>query len=77
MALVDDWSGRLAGGDQSALRSALLLPLLRDPLTLVVPRGHPAAGASWRSGRMLARLVPARRALRPRRAAPGCRSWQD
>lgn len=43
VALIDDWSGRLAGAEQGALRFSLLL---RDPLVLVVPRGHPAAGAA-------------------------------
>jgi DNA-binding transcriptional LysR family regulator len=40
VALVDDWSGRLADAEAGALR---FYPLLRDPLVLVVPRGHPAA----------------------------------
>lgn len=43
IALVDDWSGRLAGADYGALRFYLLI---RDPLVLVVPRGHPAADSS-------------------------------
>lgn len=34
VALIDDWSGRLAGAEQGALRFSLLL---RDPLVLVVP----------------------------------------
>jgi DNA-binding transcriptional LysR family regulator len=37
VAIVDDWNGRLAGGEQPALR---FYPLLTDPLVLVVPRGH-------------------------------------
>lgn len=43
VALVADWSGRLAGpgnGDTGVLRA---YRLLRDPLVLVVPRGHRAA----------------------------------
>ena len=36
VAIVDDWTGRLAAGQQ-ALR---FYPLLTDPLVLVVPRGH-------------------------------------
>lgn len=36
VAIVDDWSGRLASG-QLALR---FFPLVTDPLVLVVPRGH-------------------------------------
>jgi DNA-binding transcriptional LysR family regulator len=36
VAIVDDWTGRLATR-QSALR---FFPLLTDPLVLVVPRGH-------------------------------------
>jgi DNA-binding transcriptional LysR family regulator len=43
VALVDDWSGRLA--HQPAGRPALLefYRLIRDPLVLVVPRSHPVA----------------------------------
>jgi DNA-binding transcriptional LysR family regulator len=37
VAIVDDWTGRIGGGQQSALR---FYPLLTDPLVLVVPRGH-------------------------------------
>jgi DNA-binding transcriptional LysR family regulator len=37
VALVDDWSGGLAGTEPSLLR---FYPLVRDPLVLVVPRGH-------------------------------------
>jgi DNA-binding transcriptional LysR family regulator len=48
VALVADWSGRLAGpgtgngggADTGVLR---ISRLLRDPLVLVLPRGHPAA----------------------------------
>jgi DNA-binding transcriptional LysR family regulator len=51
VALVADWSGRLAGpepakagtvdaGDTGVLR---ISRLIRDPLVLVLPRGHPAA----------------------------------
>lgn len=39
VAIVDDWSGRLAS-DQPAFR---FYPLITDPLVLVVPRGHWAA----------------------------------
>jgi DNA-binding transcriptional LysR family regulator len=37
VALVDDWSGGLAAGPAALLR---FYPLIRDPLVLVVPRGH-------------------------------------
>jgi DNA-binding transcriptional LysR family regulator len=37
VALVDDWSGRLVGTESALLR---FYPLVRDPLVLVVPRGH-------------------------------------
>jgi DNA-binding transcriptional LysR family regulator len=40
VALVDDWSGRLAGTESPLLR---FYPLVRDPLVLVVPRGHQLA----------------------------------
>jgi DNA-binding transcriptional LysR family regulator len=40
VALVDDWTGRLASGGHAALE---LYHLIRDPLVLVLPRGHPAA----------------------------------
>jgi len=40
VAIVDDWSGRLASGQPSAIR---FFPLITDPLVLVVPRGHWAA----------------------------------
>ena len=40
VALVADWSGRLAGGASGALR---FYRLIRDPVVLVLPRGHPAA----------------------------------
>jgi DNA-binding transcriptional LysR family regulator len=43
VALVDDWSGRLTSAQAGALR---FYPLVRDPLVLVVPRGHRAADAS-------------------------------
>lgn len=36
VAIADDWTGRLASGQQ-ALR---FYPLITDPLVLVVPRGH-------------------------------------
>lgn len=38
IALVDDWSDRLAENAPAMLR---FFPLLRDPLVLVVPPGHP------------------------------------
>jgi DNA-binding transcriptional LysR family regulator len=37
VALVDDWSGGLAGTESPLLR---FYPLVQDPLVLVVPRGH-------------------------------------
>jgi DNA-binding transcriptional LysR family regulator len=37
VALVDDWSGGLVGSEPTLLR---FYPLVRDPLVLVVPRGH-------------------------------------
>jgi DNA-binding transcriptional LysR family regulator len=40
VALVDDWSNGLAGSESALLR---FYPLVRDPLVLVVPRGHPLA----------------------------------
>jgi len=40
VALVADWTGRLASSDTGALR---FFPLIRDQVVLVVPRGHPAA----------------------------------
>jgi len=40
VALVADWTGRLASQDTGTLR---FFSLLRDELVLVVPRGHPAA----------------------------------
>ena len=40
VALVDDWTGRVA--DRGAGCSEFY-PLVRDPLVLVVPRGHPLA----------------------------------
>lgn len=43
VALVDDWSGRLAADGDRALRFYLLI---HDPLVLVVPRRHPAADQS-------------------------------
>ncbi len=42
VAIVDDWTGRLAAG-QAALR---FYPLITDPLVLVVPRGHWASDPS-------------------------------
>lgn len=46
VALVADWSGRLANADSRAGLEGSLLQfyrLIRDPLVLVLPRGHPAA----------------------------------
>jgi DNA-binding transcriptional LysR family regulator len=40
VALVADWSGRPVSADPGVLR---FYPLIRDPVVLVVPRGHPAA----------------------------------
>jgi DNA-binding transcriptional LysR family regulator len=40
VALVDDWAGGLAGTGAGVLQ---FYPLLRDPMVLVVPRGHPLA----------------------------------
>ena len=40
VALVADWTGRLASSDTGALR---FFRLVRDQVVLVVPRGHPAA----------------------------------
>jgi DNA-binding transcriptional LysR family regulator len=40
VALVADWSGRLASTDAGFLR---FYPLIRDQVVLVLPRGHPAA----------------------------------
>ena len=37
VALIDDWSGGLADAEPALLR---FYPLIRDPLVLVVPRGH-------------------------------------
>ena len=40
VALVDDWTGTLASTGTGVLQ---FYPLVRDPLVLVVPRGHPLA----------------------------------
>jgi DNA-binding transcriptional LysR family regulator len=40
VALVDDWTGGLGGTGAGVLQ---FYPLLRDPMVLVVPRGHPLA----------------------------------
>ena len=40
VALVADWTGRLASSDTGAL---WFFRLVRDQVVLVVPRGHPAA----------------------------------
>lgn len=42
VAILDDWSGRLASGQPAATR---FFPLITDPLVLVVPRGHWASDA--------------------------------
>jgi DNA-binding transcriptional LysR family regulator len=45
IALVDDWSGRLPRQQPRNQQGLLAFRrLLRDPLLLVVPRGHPVAG---------------------------------
>jgi DNA-binding transcriptional LysR family regulator len=49
VALVADWSGRLAstesgdGRDAASSGTLRFYPLIRDPVVLVLPRGHPAA----------------------------------
>jgi len=43
VALVADWTGRLASSDTGTLQ---FFPLLRDQVVLVLPRGHPAADPS-------------------------------
>jgi DNA-binding transcriptional LysR family regulator len=43
VALVDDWSGKLADTGAGILQ---FYPLVRDPLVLVVPRGHALADPS-------------------------------
>jgi DNA-binding transcriptional LysR family regulator len=43
VALVDDWSGKLADTGGGILQ---FYPLVRDPLVLVVPRGHALADPS-------------------------------
>ena len=40
VALVNDWAGRLTSTGAGVLQ---FYPLVRDPLVLVVPRGHPLA----------------------------------
>ena len=40
VALVDDWTGHLTSTGAGVLQ---FYPLVRDPLVLVVPRGHPLA----------------------------------
>src|ERR1039457_2399953 len=40
VALVDDWSGGLAGPVNTESALLRFYPLVRDPLVLVVPRGH-------------------------------------
>jgi len=49
VALVADWSGRLTSAESGRRRRAgttgvlRFYPLIRDPVVLVLPRGHPAA----------------------------------
>jgi DNA-binding transcriptional LysR family regulator len=49
VALVADWSGRLTsaesgdGRDAGGAGALRFYPLIRDPVVLVLPRGHPAA----------------------------------
>jgi len=46
VALVADWSGRQTSADSAARGGTGVLryyPLIRDPVVLVLPRGHPAA----------------------------------
>jgi DNA-binding transcriptional LysR family regulator len=49
VALVADWSGRLPsaesgrGRDAGGTGTVRFYPLIRDPVVLVLPRGHPAA----------------------------------
>jgi DNA-binding transcriptional LysR family regulator len=47
VALLDDWSGRLAGVDTGTVNGGTgtlqFYRLIRDPLVLVIPRGHAAA----------------------------------
>src|SRR6516225_10011992 len=48
VALVADWSGRLTSADSARRRAGntgvlRFYPLIRDPVVLVLPRGHPAA----------------------------------
>ncbi len=69
VALVDDWSGGLPERAPAMLR---FYPLMRDPLVLIVPRGHWAAdpavpadlGRLWETDRWLAAPTgePSRRA---------------
>src|ERR1035438_55373 len=44
VALVDDWSGGLAGPVNTESALLRFYPLVRDPLVLVVPRGHRLGG---------------------------------
>jgi DNA-binding transcriptional LysR family regulator len=52
VALVADWSGRLPsaesgrGGDGGGTGTLRFYPLIRDPVVLVLPRGHPAADSA-------------------------------
>jgi DNA-binding transcriptional LysR family regulator len=43
VAIVDDWTGRLAGQTETAGSILTCHHLIRDELALVVPRAHPAA----------------------------------
>jgi DNA-binding transcriptional LysR family regulator len=43
VAIVDDWTGRLAGEIETGGSILSCYHLIRDPLVLAVPRSHPAA----------------------------------
>jgi len=47
VALVADWSGRLTSADRGSSGTLQFYPLIRDPVVLVLPRGHPAADPAW------------------------------
>jgi DNA-binding transcriptional LysR family regulator len=46
VALVADWSGRLASSESGVNSALRFYRLIRDPVVLVLPRGHPAADPS-------------------------------
>jgi DNA-binding transcriptional LysR family regulator len=60
VALIDDWSGGPVGAESALLR---FYPLVRDPLVLVVPRGHrladPAEPVDLRQLRQTSRWMAA------------------